>query len=207
MSTIVPVPLPRRPAVLHIWAPHPTMMESAVRAAEFSSWSYDRVGGTSGALPDGYAHDVRSGVVGREAEGASEDVWNRAKAALRQWAQFDLPWVRMHRKDTPIAEGEVVVFASRQLGVWALNVCRIVYVIDEPNRFGFAYGTLEGHAVSGEERFLLSRSADTDEIRFEVRKFSRLDHPVVRLAGAAARAVQARFSRESIEALRRAVSP
>ena len=183
------------------------MMEVAVRSANGSGWSYDHVGGTVGDLPDGYTHDVRSGVVGRAVPNDTEAAWELAKSRLRAWAQFDIPWVRMYRKDTPIAEGEVVAFASRQLGLWALNVCRIVYVIDESHRFGFAYGTLEGHAVSGEECFLLSRSEGSDEIRFEVRKFSRLDHPVVRLAGAAARAVQARFSREAIEALRRAVSP
>jgi hypothetical protein len=27
-------------------------------------------------------------------------------------------------------------------GVWTLNTCRIVYVVDEATRFGFAYGTL-----------------------------------------------------------------
>ena len=201
MSSTLPVPFSRRPAVLHVWAPQPEMMDSAVRAAEFSRWSYDCVGQTAAALPEGYTHDVRAGVVGR---GAS--AWERAKSALREWEQFHLPWVRMYRRDTPIAEGEVVVFASRQLGIWALNVCRIVYVVDEPDRFGFAYGTLEGHAVSGEERFLLTRDANSEDILFEVRKFSRLEHPVVKLAGAAARAVQSRFSRDAIEALRRAVA-
>ena len=31
---------------------------------------------------------------------------------------------------------------------------RIVHVTDEPERFGFAYGSLEGHAEGGEELFL-----------------------------------------------------
>ena len=38
------------------------------------------------------------------------------------------------------------------LGLWWLNACRIVYVVDEAGpvtRFGFAYGTLPGHAGSG----------------------------------------------------------
>jgi uncharacterized protein (UPF0548 family) len=29
--------------------------------------------------------------------------------------------------------------------------CRVVYVLDEPERRGFAYGTLPGHPESGEE--------------------------------------------------------
>ena len=31
--------------------------------------------------------------------------------------------------------------------------CRVVYVVDEPDRRGFAYGTLTGHPESGEELF------------------------------------------------------
>ena len=45
---------------------------------------------------------------------------------------------------------------ARALGLWVLNACRIVYVIEEDGplrRFAFAYGTLPEHAESGEERF------------------------------------------------------
>ena len=44
---------------------------------------------------------------------------------------------------------------ARSLGLWWLNACRIVCVIDEDRPvtgFGFAYGTLPDHAESGEER-------------------------------------------------------
>jgi uncharacterized protein (UPF0548 family) len=36
----------------------------------------------------------------------------------------------------------------------------VVSVIDEPNRVGYAYGTLEGHPVTGEESFVLDRRSD-----------------------------------------------
>ena len=42
---------------------------------------------------------------------------------------------------------------ARHLGLWTLSACRIVYVLDEPRRFGFAYGTLE-HVVRGEQDFV-----------------------------------------------------
>ena len=47
---------------------------------------------------------------------------------------------------------------GRAIGLWWLNACRIVYVVDESgpiSKFGFAYGTLPGHVESGEERFLI----------------------------------------------------
>ena len=46
--------------------------------------------------------------------------------------------------------------------------CRVVYVVDEPDRRGFAYGTLPGHAESGEERFVVRYDPATDEVYAEV---------------------------------------
>ena len=37
---------------------------------------------------------------------------------------------------------------------------RVVAVVDRPDRCGFAYGTLDGHPVSGEEAFVLHRTGD-----------------------------------------------
>jgi len=49
---------------------------------------------------------------------------------------------------------------------------RIVYVIDDPNRVGFAYGTLHGHPESGEEAFILEHR-DDDSVWLTVRSFAR----------------------------------
>ncbi|TCO47848.1 uncharacterized protein (UPF0548 family) [Kribbella antiqua] len=37
---------------------------------------------------------------------------------------------------------------------------QVIAVVDEPDRKGFAYGTLEGHPVRGEEAFLVDRRTD-----------------------------------------------
>ena len=44
--------------------------------------------------------------------------------------------------------------------------CRIVAVVNEPDRFGFAYGTLGTHPQRGEESFIVTRSGDAS--RFDV---------------------------------------
>jgi uncharacterized protein (UPF0548 family) len=49
---------------------------------------------------------------------------------------------------------------------------RVVAVIDEPNRRGFAYGTLPGHPLSGEELFLVERR-DDDSVWLTIRSLSR----------------------------------
>ena len=35
--------------------------------------------------------------------------------------------------------------------------CRVASVVDEPNRFGFAYGTLPIHPEQGEQSFIVER--------------------------------------------------
>ena len=64
---------------------------------------------------------------------------------------------------------------------------RVVYVVDEPTRRGFAYGTLPGHPESGEEAFVVERR-DDDSVWLTIRAFSRpaapwlwLGYPVLRL--------------------------
>jgi uncharacterized protein (UPF0548 family) len=49
---------------------------------------------------------------------------------------------------------------------------RVVYIIDDARRAGFAYGTLAGHPASGEEAFLLEHRED-DSVWLTVRSFSR----------------------------------
>lgn len=67
--------------------------------------------------------------------------------------------------------------------------CRVVYVIDEADRCGFAYGTLPGHPESGEEAFLLDRGTDT-ATTFTITGFSRPATTAAKLAGPLARRVQ-----------------
>ena len=49
---------------------------------------------------------------------------------------------------------------------------RVVYLIDEPNRKGFAYGTLPGHPEDGEEAFIVSQRED-ESVWLTIRAFSR----------------------------------
>ncbi len=117
---------------------------------------------------------------------------------------FPAPWTVIVPATTPIARDEVVAVHVRILGLWWINAARIVYTLDEPRRFGFAYGTLPDHAESGEERFLVEWH-DDDTVWYDLRAFSRPRHVLARLAYPLTRAYQRRFARGSKAAMERAV--
>jgi uncharacterized protein (UPF0548 family) len=96
---------------------------------------------------------------------------------------------------------------AHALGLWWLNACCIVYVIDEtePVRsFGFAYGTLAAHVERGEERFSVELHAD-GAVWYDLRAFSRPRYWPVRLTKPLARCLQRRFVRDSQAAMQQAV--
>jgi uncharacterized protein (UPF0548 family) len=140
-----------------------------------------------------------------EAElGAGAEVFARAVAGLRAWAAHRGAGVRVEPPDAPLVEGTTVVVVTRMGPASVLAACRVVAVVDEPRRFGFAYGTLPLHPESGEEAFLVERTAD-DVVRFRVVAVSRPAHPLARLGAPVARLVQRRVTKGYLEALRRSV--
>jgi uncharacterized protein (UPF0548 family) len=71
-----------------------------------------------------------------------------------------------------VAPGDTAVLGIR---FWPFTIhapARVVYVIDEPDRKGFAYGTLKGHPERGEESFIVERTGD-GSVWLEIRAFSR----------------------------------
>jgi uncharacterized protein (UPF0548 family) len=58
----------------------------------------------------------------------------------------------------------------------------VVYVVDEVARRGFAYGSLPGHPLTGEEAFVVGLQADGSVV-FTVTSYSRPGSLLTRLAG------------------------
>ena len=54
-----------------------------------------------------------------------------AVEALRRWRMYETGWTKLCWPDAPITEGTVVGVLGRHFGLWSLNACRIVYVIEE----------------------------------------------------------------------------
>ena len=79
---------------------------------------------------------------------------------------------------------------------------RIVYLIDEPTRRGFAYGTLPGHLECGEEAFIVELR-DDESVWLTIRAFSRPAHPALWLVYPVLRLFQAIFTSRYEHALTR----
>lgn len=159
-------------------------------------FSYSQVGATQTKPPAGYRVDHY-----RIELGEGQQTFQRAVAELRAWRQFDLGWVSVVPGDQPIGVGITVAVQARVLNVWSLNATRIVYVIDEEKRFGFAYGTLPDHVEEGEERFLVEQLED-GAVWYDIYAFSRPRHPLARLGFPVTRMLQKRFARESLAAMK-----
>ena len=141
-----------------------------------------------------------------EAElGRGTEVFARAVAGLRAWAAHRGAGVRVEPPDAPLTEGTTVVLVIRFGPASVVAACRVVAVVDEPERFGFAYGTLPLHPESGEEAFLVERGAD-DVVRFRVVAASRPASLLARLGAPVSRLVQRRVTRGYVEGLRRAAA-
>jgi uncharacterized protein (UPF0548 family) len=156
-------------------------------------FTYAEVGATNATPPEsGYNVDHN-----RARLGEGEATYQRAVQALKSWRHFDLGWVTIVPRGVVVEVGATVAVKARAFGTWSLNACRIVYVIDESRRFGFAYGTLPDHVECGEERFLIEWLAD-DSVWYDILAFSRPQHPLVKFSAPLARMLQKRFARESL---------
>jgi uncharacterized protein (UPF0548 family) len=146
--------------------------------------TYPEVGATAGELPAGYRHVVRTAQLGH-----GDEVFERCSRAVLSWELHRGAGLVVHPSH-PVAQPDAVVavvFGVGRVGVVA--PCRVVYVVAEDDRRGFAYGTLPGHPESGEEAFVVSRRSDGSVV-LEVTAFSRPAHLVSRLGDPVIRQIQ-----------------
>jgi uncharacterized protein (UPF0548 family) len=163
-----------------------------LRAASFS---YTEVGATKGPLPAGYHHlrrDVDLGV--------GRTYLQAARAALFGWHVHRLAGLRLSASSLEI-EPETVAVVRIGVGPVALRApVRVVYLVDEPDQAGFAYGTLPGHPESGEEAFMITMDPD-ERVRFALTAFSKPGTRLAQGAGPLGRAMQSRITERYLEAM------
>jgi uncharacterized protein (UPF0548 family) len=167
-------------------------LEARLRQAEFT---YAETGQTMGALPPGYHHLRRSVIIGSGAE-----VFARAVTMLFGWQVHLRAGLRVSPSSAMAGPGVVVVLGLGAGPVRAWAPCRVVYVIDRPDRQGFAYGTLPGHPERGEESFVVEQH-DDGTVTFVITAFSRPATLPARAAGPVGRAIQRHITTRYLRAL------
>lgn len=130
----------------------------------------------------------------RDFDGAVED--------LMSWRAHERSGLHVRASDARARLGSVV---QMTLGVGTIGVtipCRVVQVVDEPDRAGFAYGSLPGHPESGEESFIVERRRD-GSLTFTITAYSRPATRLARLGGPVTTAIQGAMTSRYLRALDR----
>lgn len=186
------------PRVRLLWRPDDGDLEAVRRRAETEPLTYDEVGATAWAvMPAGYRLLDRSRVVGR----------GEATFAAAAGGVFDFAAHRgagaMVAASGPPAVDDVVAVALGAGPLWIAVCCRIVSVVDEPRRRGWAYGTLATHAQSGEESFTVEWR-DDDTVVFHLRAFARPASRLVAVGGPLLWRIQAHATTRYLDGVERA---
>ncbi|WP_426561603.1 DUF1990 family protein [Angustibacter sp. McL0619] len=146
---------------------------SELRLAEFN---YDEVGATAEKLPAGYRHFQRSRDIGH-----GHTRFESAATALLSWQVHRRAGLQVRSPASVVTADEPALLLLGRRPVAIAAPVRVIYLIDEARRQGFAYGTLAGHPESGEEAFTVSLAED-DTVTFAVTAFSRPASKLARLA-------------------------
>jgi len=162
--------------------------------------SYPDVGASlTGRTPAGYRAIHAAAVVG-----ASEDQFHALATGIREWRIQTGAGVRV------LANGPATIDADVALAKVAgpaaiIFACRVVWILDEPWRKGFAYGTLPGHPESGEEAIVTE--FDGHDVTFRVFGFTRHGTTISTLAGPIASLMQERAITSYLRAAKAIATP
>lgn len=115
--------------------------------------------------PPGYRRWERSTVLG-----TGDAVWEWASTEVLRWGVK----TRSGFAVTPLERvraGERPTILAHAFGLAVREPVEVVEVVETPRRVAFAYRTLPGHPVSGEEAFIVHRDADT--VTLTIRSLTR----------------------------------
>lgn len=171
-------------------------IENCLERARHNEVNYPDVGATlSESTPKGYhvLHQQLCVRIGRK-------TFVRASEGLITWQAHMGRGMSIYPLNVPLQEGETILILLGTAAVVLVAPCRIIRIVDLPQRFAFAYGTLPHHPEIGEEMFEV-RIGNDGQVNFSIHAFSRAGHPSVKSLGPLARKVQARASKKYLTTL------
>jgi uncharacterized protein (UPF0548 family) len=184
-------------AVFSLVRPSPGDLADLVHGQAGCDLTYREVGATAGTMPPRYRHDRWEIDLGA----FDEDTFRRLAAALQHWQPQRGAGFTIAPGGPVTADLTFALVVPLPVG-YMTGAGRVIDVTDQPEDYGFAYGTLPAHPEQGEEAFHVARHGG--RLVFTVAAFSRPRHPAARLAGPLTRLLQLRANRSYLRAMRRA---
>jgi len=154
----------------------------------------------AGTLPPGYRRYILRARIGTGA-----DWYQRARAALSTWTMFDQPWISLDG-DPPYERGHEFTVISRVWPLWISSPVRVLDIAETDLSSSVLIGALDGHPLSGLERFSVTLDLETRAVTFEIDAVSKpvglaaVTRPAVRL-------LQRRFRNGAADAMAAASRP
>jgi uncharacterized protein (UPF0548 family) len=138
--------------------------------------------------------------------GHGADVFEKAVAGLKNWTAQSGAGIRVEPIGEPIGEGLAVALSGGFGPFNFVALARVVYAVEEKDRFCFAYGTLPGHPESGEEAFAVERDPADGAVFVHITAFSKPAEAISRLGGPVTRLGQRVATDRYLSALRAAAT-
>lgn len=184
---------------LHFGSESTPDLEMRLVAAAGADLTYPMIGMSLGdGTPAGYRQRTFTTSLGW-----GPGVFDRAVQALHGWQAHRGAGILV-AADGPIAVGTNVVLAVPFGPARVEAECRIVAMIEETDRYGFAYGTLPNHPVQGEESFVVEKAAN-GYVSFAIHAVSKLHQPLANAFPPVARRLQGSYTKRYLRAMERAV--
>ncbi len=161
--------------------------------------TYEPVGMSLGLTdpPPGFRELTRSRTLG-----SGQRTFEAVGVALLRMDLHRRSRFRVHLPTPAVVEGRGVAVALPWGPFAVTGACRIVTIIAEPRRCGFAYGTLPRHPECGEESFIVDWAED-GQVVMTVHAWSKPSAWFTRLVGAYGRGIQKRVAIRLLRAGRR----
>ena len=164
--------------------------------------TYDTVGVT---LSEGWSKARATGRRTYEQSvqlGDGPDRWAFASAEVMSWGIKRRSGFTIDAET--VSDGDRLWLVARLGPLSIREPVQVIGVLDMADRRGFAYGTLTGHPVSGEEAFLVERRAD-GTVWLTLRSFTRPGKGLWRMAFPLILLVQRSYRRRYLRALAGAI--
>ena len=192
-------------------SPTDESVRALLGSAAARSFTYDPVGQTRHDLasaPAGFRlrtfgcdlFVARTGD-GSFASGDAQALFEYAKERISRFGHYPRSIARVVLGEGDFGPGLTFAAVAHHFGFASIHPGRIIDVIDEPDRFGFLFGTLPGHVMAGEERFLVTIDPPSGRVRYEIQSFSKPADWFSSLGVLMIRRFQSRFGEASCEVM------